>query len=119
MTFNNTPTKTKLTHHGSFGGVVEAFCDTCAEAVAFVTYSVSGIDMVITKWYVHPSLSNKEARRAGDLMERELVKEGQKLGVKQLFFIHSDDKVELVRTVEPCVSVLPQLIVTKPTYLYN
>jgi hypothetical protein len=127
MFFNNTPTKTTLTHHAFGGGVVAAFCETCEEAVAMVVYSVSGIDMIITQWAVHPSLSSKEWRYAGDLMDVELVKEAQKLSVRQLFLIHPADPVretkewmQLVRTYRPCVSALPQLSSTnRPTYLNN
>lgn len=118
FTFNNTPTKSKLTHQGSFGGVVEAFCDSCAEPVSFVTYARSGTDFIITKFGIHPRCDVKEAQLAGDIMDAELAKEAQRLGVTKLFVVHHNDQVELVRTYQPCISALTQLSATnRPTYI--
>jgi hypothetical protein len=117
MLFNTAPTKTKLTHHGCYG-VVEAFNDSCDEALSFVAYSVSGIDMVITKHSAHPSLSIKDVKQVGAIMEAELVKEARKIGVRQIFFLHADNSVEVVCAVDPCISALNQSS-TKHQYLIN
>jgi hypothetical protein len=116
--FNNTPTKTKLTHHGSFEGKVEAWCESCDEAVSFVKFVRSGTDFIILSIGQHPRITHEAALLAGDLIDLALAKEAALHGVTKLFIVHPNDTVALVRTYEPCVSALKQLSVThRPQYL--
>lgn len=109
MLFDTTPTIAKITHHGCYGGVVEAFCDTCSESLVFVNFITSGNDFIITKFGTHPRLSVKDVNRAGDLIDVGLAKEAQRLGVTKLFIILSGDRVEFVRDykLHPSVLAMP------------
>lgn len=117
ITFSNTPTITKLTHHGSFGGVVEAFCDACREAVSWVNYIRSGNDFIILKFGIDPHVLIKDATCAGDLIDAALEREAMRLGVTKLFLVHRDETVELVRTYKPQPFTMPSYNTTYAQYL--
>jgi hypothetical protein len=106
LTFDNTPTRTRLTYHGSFGGVVQAFSDTCDEAVSFVNFARSGTDFIIMKFGVNPCVTAKEAQLAGDLIDKVLAYEAARFGVRNLFLVHSSEVCELVRTYQTSMAQL-------------
>src|SRR5579863_2753401 len=95
----NNPIKAVLSHHGMFGGVVQARYDTCDEPVCFVTYTPVGSDFVITSFGIHPSCTTKEAQLAGDAIDSVLEAEAHKAGIKRLLIVHPNcDTAEVVRT---------------------
>jgi hypothetical protein len=67
---NNSPIKTRLYHHGSHGGVVQAHYEHIEEAICFVTFAVSGRDIVITSYGVNPRVAAEEAQLAGNEIDK-------------------------------------------------
>jgi hypothetical protein len=97
LSFNNSTIKAHLSHHGSFGGVVTACYDTCAEYVAFVNYAAVGSDFVITSFGVNPRVTEKEAHLAGDVINSLLEAEAHKLGIRRLLIVHPhQDTAEVI-----------------------
>jgi hypothetical protein len=99
--FSNNKIVTRLYHHGSCGGVVQACYENVEEAVSFVTFAVSGGDIVITSFGVNSHVTAKEAQLAGDAIDSVLEQVAAKLGVTKLFIVHPNDPTELVRTYTP------------------
>jgi hypothetical protein len=115
---NKGPIGAHLSDHGSFGGVVKACYETCEEPVAWATFARSGTDFIIMTYGIHARLTGSQATEAGNAIDLLLAKEAAKLGVTNLFLVHPDETVELVRTYEPCITALTQLpSTTRPTYL--
>jgi hypothetical protein len=86
----------------------------------FVAYSQVGSDFVIMKFGHHPSVSEKEVQRAGDLIDAALELEALKNGVKQLLIVPSGKTTaEFVRDykVKPFVAGLG--VNTKPIAYVN
>jgi hypothetical protein len=102
---NNSPIKTRLYHHGSHGGVVQAHYEHIEEAICFVTFAVSGRDIVITSYGVNPRVAAEEAQLAGNEIDKTLAELAAKHGVTKLFIIHPNNTTEFVREykIQPCV----------------
>jgi len=96
---------TRLYHYGP-GGVIQAFAENVEQAACVVTFVQSGSDFVITSYIVAPGVTSKVARLAGDAIDSVLEQEAAKRGVRNLYIIHKDDTVELVRTYEVQPSVM-------------
>jgi hypothetical protein len=100
LTLNsNNPIKAELSHHGAFGGMVQARHDKGDEAVCFVTYAAVGTDFVITSFGVNPRATVKEAQLGGDAIDAVLETEAHKAGIKRLLIVHPNrDTAEVVRS---------------------
>jgi hypothetical protein len=105
-------------HFCSNGAVAQAHYENCDGAFFYVTFAISGTDFIITSVGRHSRATDDEARLGGDAIDSLLALEAAKRGVTKLFIIHPGDKVEWVRTYEPCITALTQLPATnRPIYL--
>lgn len=91
--------KTNLTHHGSFGGDVQAYRERNGESVCFVTYVAVGCDFVITSYGVSRGTTERDARAGGDEIDHILEQEAQRLGIKRLLIVYANcDRAEVIRS---------------------
>ncbi len=120
LSFNTSIIKAQLSHHGSFGGVVKACYETCAEPVSFVTYATVGSDFVITSFEVDPRVTEKEAQLAGEVINNVLEVEAHKLGIRRLLIVlPHHDTAEVIEEYKVKPFVMGLAVINQPIAYLN